>query len=79
LIIDAGLKPIYVFGGHPMKIVARATRDYAPQESAQKWLDDFYRKGHSDASITDEGRDEAVRKMKNACKITPEIISMVIN
>jgi hypothetical protein len=42
-LIDAGLKPIYVFDGrrHPMKIVVRETCD-TPQESTQKWLDDFY-------------------------------------
>ena len=76
---DAGLNPIYVFDGkrHPMKVVAREQRD-TPQESAQEWLKEFYEKGKSDATISDQEREEALRKMKDASKITPAIIFMVV-
>lgn len=79
VLADAGLNPIYVFDGkrHPMKVVAREQRD-TPLESAQEWLTEFYEKGKSGATISDQEREEAAQKMKESCNITPEIISMVI-
>lgn len=79
ILVDSGLKPMYVFDGrrHPMKVVAREKRDN-PLESAIKWLDEFYSKGLLGESISDDERDEAMKKMKEATQVTPEIISIVI-
>jgi 5'-3' exonuclease len=60
-----------------MKEVAREKRD-SPLESARKWLNDFYSKGLSGASISDEECDEALKRMKEACTVTPEILSIVV-
>jgi len=78
VLVDSGLKPIYMFDGrrHSMKVVAREQRD-GPQESARKWLDDFYERGRSGATISDEERDKALQKMKDSCVITPETLFVV--
>jgi 5'-3' exonuclease len=80
ILVDAGLKTIYVFDGrrHSMKDVARENRD-SPLESARKWLNEFYSKGLAGESISDEERDEALKRMKEATEVSPELVSMVVD
>lgn len=79
ILVRAGIVPLYVFDGcdHPMKSATREERD-SPRAAARQWLADFYERGKTGGTITDEEREEAMKHMKTACGRTKYVTSLII-